>query len=464
MGAVPYDVWRNRILYAGGVRGYAERPAYDAAGDDSALVLAMLGRESSYASDFKAIPAWKNNALNLQVDGVGLSFDTPADGIRAWKERLYSKTYEGGIYARTVTISDLINAYAPKSDGNKTEGYIEEVVWDINRNGFVTQTEDPTPMPTYTYGKVPMPKFEDHEVPPRKKYAGQVPAGSRVIRAFVRHTAYGSLVGTTMWFAGGNALTEYMIGNASDGDPKLDGQLRRFNDPKGSYYPHASGPVERPIADAAKFLQLWPGRINIDTVACERSGNGSTPVSSKERAKRAALIAYHADQYGKYLKEKTGKDMFTCDTFPIIPDELGRSFLIDHGEIYIGKRGSCPGSAMDADLSAEIDAVIAILRKYQTGSSEVPVPPEPEYAKPQPPPAGTSVINSRTFLAVNQKYVLTSDTQPRLYADPSSPPTGPVLKAGTEITTSHVVSDVGESADLTIVLVDGSRIPASSVV
>jgi len=73
-------------------------------------------------------------------------------------------------------------------------------------------------------------------------------------------------------------------------------------------------------------------------------------------------------------------------------------------------------------------------------------------------------VNGRTFLAVTEKYTLTKDAQPRLYAEPNSAPTGPVLKKGTEVEVSHVVSDVGESADMTLVLKDGSRIPAAAVV
>jgi hypothetical protein len=461
IGAVPYEIWQKRILDAGGTHAVSQRAVWEAAGDDSALMLAMLKMESSYASDYDAIPEWKKNPWNMQVDGVGLTFTGYVAAVNAWKERLYSPTYKNGIYKNTTSIRDLISVYAPKSDGNDTDGYIASVIRLIEQNGIVPPEGENSEMPI-TYGKVPMPKFVDREVPAGSKYAGQVPKGSRVIRAFIRHTAYGNLVGTDGWFHGGNALTEYMIGNSVDG-AALDGQIRRFNDPSGSYYPHASGPVEQPVEDAAKFLQLWPGRINIDSVACERSGNGSTPVSNKERASRAALLAYHADQYGKYLFDKHGKDLFTWETFPIIPSELGRSFIIHHGEIYVGKRDSCPGPAMEADLNTEIAAAKKILQQYQTGSTDVPIPPEPVYAKPQPPTPGTSVVNGRTFLAVTETYKLTKDAQPRLYAEPNSAPTGPVLKAGTSVEVSHVVSDVGESADMTLVLKDGSRIPASAV-
>lgn len=465
MGAVPYETWNKLIQQAGGTEAIRAREVWQAYGQDSALALAMLKAESSYASDYDAIPESYRNALNLQIAGAGVRFKSYVEAANAWRERLHSLTYGNGVYARTKSIKDLISTYAPSSDGNNTEAYIAGVVSHINKYGFdePSAPEEPIPMPKYTYGRVPYPKFADYEVPAAKKYAGQVPAGSRRIRAFVRHTAYGNLVGTTSWFMAGNALTEFMIGNAYDGNAALDGQIRRFNDPKGSYYPHASGPVEQPIGDAAKFLQLWPGRINIDTVACERSGNGNTPVSTKERASRVALIAYYADQYGKYLNEQTGKDLFTCDTFPFIPTELNRSFLIDHGEIYVGKRGSCPGPQMDADINREIADVVAVLKRYQLEDGGTTPPPEPEYAHPQPPAPGTSVVNGRTFLAVTEKYTLTNDAQPRLYADPNSAPTGPILKKGTEVEVSHVVSDVGESADMTLVLKDGSRIPAAAV-
>ena len=245
------------------------------------------------------------------------------------------------------------------------------------------------PMAEYNYNNGVAPPWIDYVVAESKKFAGNIDAALHFIAAVVWHSAYGTLVGTTGWYQAGNALTDTMVGNSLDG-PSLDGQIRRFNDAYGYRYAWSSGPVSNPIDDAAKFLEIFgPNKevVNMYTTAMERSC-GSTvatnPVTDKERASRVWWTAYHANRYGKYLYEKTGKHLFTCDTFPLIPSQNNRSFIIYHGEINADKRTSCPDAFVRADIDREIADIRALMAKWQKGADTIPpqVPPEqiPTYA------------------------------------------------------------------------------------
>ena len=260
-----------------------------------------------------------------------------------------------------------------------------------------TPATDPEPIEseqtvtTYNYDNGIEPPWSDYPISDANKYAGWIDPKNHFIAACVLHSAYGSLNGSSQWFAGGNALTDCMVGNSYDG-PTLDGALRRFNDAYGSRYSWASGPVANPIDDAAKFLEIFgPNKeaINMYTTALERSNpaSGAPPaVTPAEHAKRVAWVAWHANRYGKRIKQRTGEDGFTCDTFPLIPAENNRSFLIYHGEINADKRNTCPDAEVRKSLDKLIADVRTVLAGWQRGTATIPpqAPPEmmPEYAKP----------------------------------------------------------------------------------
>lgn len=457
IGAVPYAIWRKSILDAGGTPAVAEKSVWAAYRDDSALALSFLKRESSYASDYDLNPESNRNPWNLQYPDPPrrfLKFISYEEGARAWRERLYSETYKGGVYARTSTILQLISTYAPKSDGNDPDGYSEEVSEIINRNGITKEV--PVAL---TFGKVPHPTHSKRIITNSTAWNN---LGQRQGRAVVWHRMYGTLWGTDTYFRGealNKALTDYGVGvSATDGASQA-GVILMWNDPFGNRSPYASGPVQNPIDDGKKFVDLYGvSAVNRDGISIEISGNGGTALDAKARASVVALTAYYADQYGKRLAA-AGKQ-FDHTTFPYIPSENNRSFVCYHGEFYDGKRLSCPGAVVTAATDGMIAEVRAILKKYQT---DVPVEPgdgeeEPVYATPKKPKAGDFIENDRIFLAHAAEYTLKTDATPRIYADPGSDPTGPVLKKGTKIKTTHVVSDKGESADLTAIIEDGSRV------
>jgi len=306
-------------------------------------------------------------------------------------------------------------------------------------------------MATPVFGRVPHPLYQNRIVTSSRAWDD---LGPRTIRAAVWHRMYGTLWGTDSYFRGAavtKALTDYGVGVAATDGAQQAGALLRWNDPNGRRAPWASGPVNNPTGDAVPFLDRYGvNGINRDAVSIEISGNGDTALDAKARATVVALTAYYADQYG-----------VPWDAFPAVPGE-DRSFVMWHGEIYDGKRNSCPGAVVMAATDGMIDEIKVILKRYQAASAPVD-PADPVYAKPQPPAKGDSIVNGRIFLAHAHTYTTKAAVVPRIYADPGSDPTGPRIPKGTQVTTSHVVSDVGESADLTAVLVDGSRIPIRDV-
>lgn len=446
IGDVDYQTWHDVIDRAGGPEGLIRPEAWDEARPHSALCLAMLRMESSYATDFNANPAVNMNPLNLKLPQGGgyVAFPTWAAGIAGWRDRITSELYKNGIYAETVTIRNLIHVYAPTSE-NDTNHYISVIV-DL-MNGWSKEIE---PM-AITFGNVPHPIYQRRIVENSKAWNN---LGKRTIRGVVWHRMRGTLWGTDKYFrtdAVERALTDYGIGVKAH-EPDDAGTLLMWNDPEGIRSPWANGALKAPYGDGLKFYERYGvNGINRDLVSIEISGTSwDTPLDAKSRATIVALTAYWADQY-----------KVPWETFPMVPGE-DRSFVMWHQEFTIGTGKVCPGNVVMAETSALIAQVKELLKNYQTSA---PVPaPDPQYAKPQPIPAGTRVINDRLFLGVTETYTIRRQVTPRLWAEPTSPATGPDLMPGQNVQSSHVVEDVGPDSGVTIVLVDGSRIPASALV
>lgn len=298
-----------------------------------------------------------------------------------------------------------------------------------------------------TFGRVPVPVHEKRLVLNSRAWND---LGPRTIRGCVWHRMYGTLWGTDGYFRGAavdRALTDIGIGVAATDGAANDGRCFMWNDPRGRRAPWANGPTQNTRDDGKLFVDRYGvNAVNRDLFSIEISGNGDTPLSPKARQMVVAWTAYWADQY-----------RVSHETFPAIPGEGGRSFVIWHGEINGGKWGTCPGPVVESATNAMIAEVKALLKQYQEGAAV-------EYAKPQPVESGTRIINDRLFVGVDKAYTIRRETVPRLWADPSSPATGPMLNVDAVVMVTHMVEDVGEASGLTLVLQDGSRIPALSLV
>jgi hypothetical protein len=85
----------------------------------------MLFVESKYATSFRRNNGLTLNPLNLRPrGGTGFArFASFAEGVHEWKARITDPDYA---YAKTISLTDLIQVYAPPSE-NDSGGYVRQV-------------------------------------------------------------------------------------------------------------------------------------------------------------------------------------------------------------------------------------------------------------------------------------------------------------------------------------------------
>lgn len=204
--------------------------------------------------------------------------------------------------------------------------------------------------------------------------------GDRHIKGVVWHTMYGSLWGTDAYFrmmvaaraTGNGALTDAGMSSST-------GELLLWNDDLGRARPGcsqrrapwASGPVQNPIGDALAFLNKYGWDYNVinrDEVALEIDGFADTPLSAAARKVIVRYTAHYAHDYGITYKD-----------WPAKPVD-GFNFVRWHGEIYSGKRNTCPNNAVRAATDLMYADIKNLLQKYQ----EEQVAPTPPLVTPPP--------------------------------------------------------------------------------
>jgi hypothetical protein len=232
------------------------------------------------------------------------------------------------------------------------------------------------------FGRVPKPAIINRIITNSQAWSNQ---GIRTIRGVVWHRMYGTLWGTDGYFRGeaiAKSLTDFGVGVLAVDGAANAGKILQWNSLTGNRSPYASGPVENPIGDAAKFLQTWD-YVNRDLASIEISGDGNTPLDPESREAVIEITAWLADDY-----------KVSFEDWPYVPNENKRSFVLWHGEIYAGKRDTCPGAVVEAETNDMMDAVQARLEKYQKvwvddAGNELPddgTTPPPVITPPDTPP------------------------------------------------------------------------------
>lgn len=361
-GDVPFSVWERAIREAGGPALLAGEAAWQAAKPHSALALAMLAVESSYGTRFRLDKAANQNPLNLRPpNGDGyMRYPSYPAAMRAWRERITSPDYKGGIYAKTQSLDDLIHVYAPDSDGNSEKAYVAAIELLFDRWGIAPKEE---PMADLKYGLVPYPAvIASHLSADNPWVNGGAPT---IPEAIFWHRMVGTWEGTNGWFHAGKAATAYGVSVvATDG---TGGKIYEWVARGSGLYGESSGPAVGPYGDGAKLIdKVGVNGVNRTTKAIEISGNYDTPLDEAARAAIVNLTAYFADQ--RHIP---------WDQFPNVPGE-DRSFVIWHQEITGPAYKACPGSVVMAETSALIARVSAVLKRYQT-QGQVVTPKPPQY-------------------------------------------------------------------------------------
>jgi len=362
-----YETWHTEITEAGGPPMLAAKVSYESAIPMTALCLAMLHAESSYATDFNANKPQNKNPLNLRPRGGAgyLEFVSYADCIRNWRLRLLDPDYA---YAHTTTIQDLVHVYAPSTDGNNETAYVASIDRDLARWGIV---QEASPMANI-YGLVPYPQVVTSHLPASNPFV-KTSGAPDIPDAMFWHIMVGSLKGTDGWFHMGKAATAYGIGVASTDGPALAGVIYEWIKPRTGWYGESSGPAIAPYGDGQKFvLEVGASSVNRRSKAIEISGTPDTPLDDKARDAIANMTAYWADQ-----------KQIPWETFPMVPGTQ-RSFVIWHNEITGLAFKTCPGRVVMAETSALIERTRQVLKRYQTSASP-PIEPTPEPPPIEPP-------------------------------------------------------------------------------
>ncbi len=392
IGDIPYGIWEKTILDAGGPTGLASRESFDAARPHSALALAMLKQESSYATDFDANPASNRNPWNLKIPTGGgyVSYPTWADGVRGWRERITSPTYKDSIYHNTRTVEDLIYVYAPPFDQTKTstEAYINLIVRLVNAWGPVSIPDGEEPVADITFGNVPMYGYTDrqHVTANKPEGVGWDNLGQRKPKFIALHRMWGNLTGTDGFFGDPTvqALTDFGVGvEAFDGSKA--GHIYLWNDPLGYRSGWASGRVSAPYGDGKRIVDKYGIiAVNRDGVSVEISGKETTPIDDFSWKEIVHLCAWWVD----FMK---------IPFHTRVNPSTGINYLIWHEEFTIGTGNTCPFELVKAQTNRLYNDIAAFLEPFQTGGVTVtttpspvtttpaPIPP-PEYAVPIPVP------------------------------------------------------------------------------
>lgn len=232
------------------------------------------------------------------------------------------------------------------------------------------------PLPL-TFGNVPHPPFVDRLIPDAQNMAWD-DLGPRRPVGVCQHSMAGSLWGTDRWFRRGSAsdgLTDYGIGNASDG-ARWDGVILRWNDPLGRAANAGAGAVganrsgwanggsDGLEGDGPLFVRtLGVAAINRDLVSIERSDGGDTgqPMSPRQLAAICLLTAHWFD-----VARVPWSD------FPLNPAATCVTHLL-HKEFATK---DCPHPSVYARIDELQNRVRQILRAAQTSQpAGAPVPP-----------------------------------------------------------------------------------------
>lgn len=416
---------------------------YDAGKPHTRLLVAQGAIESSLGDSDLARS--KHNWLGQRPRGGDGFKDFPsyADCARYWHDKIVDPTYA---YAATQTIQDYVHVYAPASDDNNEPEYvarIDKIVAMLPKQGApVSDTLNLAP------GLIPMPTTVSDviDVSLRNQSLacrGYDNLGPRRLppKFLVLHRSInGPAQSNSGYFHEPccPALTDLEVIAAT-------GVGRRFVQLPGAVSGWANGVVSAPYGDALAWLNLHGfdlSTVNRDGEACEITGNYDDPVSNAAWNWLAKWIASRAHDYG-----------IRWDTFPLVPAENNRSYILWHQEFTIGTGKICPGPVVMNYTPTLIERARSILKAAQTtGKPPVTPPVHKPYAAPvkelldhiaadlkRGHPTDFSWKGLAIFGAIRE-YETVKATKRLQYPDPSAPIVGPTIPVRTTFVANYWVT------------------------
>jgi hypothetical protein len=164
------------------------------------------------------------------------------------------------------------------------------------------------------------------------------------------------------------ALTDLEINN-------LSGAMRRFvRIPGDSPSGWANGVVQDPYGDGLAFVNLYgiTPAVNRDIESLEILGWFVVPGEVSEESPLSVEAEENISQWFAWRGHNYG---IRWDTFPLIPEEGNRSYIIWHEELTYGTGKRCPGDLVKARTPSMIARAVEIMRLAQTkGITPMPSP------------------------------------------------------------------------------------------
>lgn len=287
--------------------------------------------------------------VNVPGKGNYVKYPTWAAGWRDLAHRIVDQTF---VYVQEGrdTIGEIITRWAPPSDDNNTQAYINTVVTRMNGWGDETPEPEPTPMPT--------PIIYDIRNDADAARFGLTPAERNHLltrcfpnrngaepRAVLYHIQDGSTSGSLDWWVHGpgvQASSTVMI--------QRDGSILRVIPEKSG--PWTNGKVERPTA-ASKTLRDLGGNPNNWSLTIEFEGAGGQPLTP---AQFASGVWQTRDWKARY---------------PKITDDM----ILGHFTLDQVDRPNCPDPPPHTLIYAPLKAAVA---------GTAPIPPPPTVPPPTP--------------------------------------------------------------------------------
>jgi hypothetical protein len=356
-----YENWRNPGGIAISSSGSVEvwRPDVPTPEQAGAMMVAAIGQKVLRRSVSAEVPI----AYRVR-------------GMMNWLSRSLSFTQAPGYPSETHLTTHMVLPFRDAT-GELQYVWAEDQDWWKGVEAYYailrTGKDDDDMAEALKFGNVKHPAYVDRLIPNSENGAWD-DLGPRRGIGVCQHSMVGSLWGTDGWFrrgAASNGLTDYGIGNSTDG-AQWDGVIIRWNDPLGRRSGWANGGSDGLEMDGPLYVRtLGVNAINRDLVSIERSDGGdtNTPMSAKQFASICSLTAHWFDH------ATVGFDVFPMNkAFGIVTHLLHLEFATK----------TCPHHPVVSRIDEIQDRVRAILKAGQTladiGDPIPPVtPPKPNH-------------------------------------------------------------------------------------
>lgn len=263
-------------------------------------------------------------------------------------------------FANTRTVAEFIHVYAPSSDGNDEQRYVDVIEKYAKKYGGSTVPD--VPATEYKFGNCKVPNYDTKIVVKPWVGAGYdvVPPRNNVGMCMHQWWGYGDKYSLYRLFStGGERQADALV----DWSLTQEGELVMLNEPWKTRAGWANGGSDGLEGYGTLFVRtLGVGAINGRLVSCEFEGKGD-PLTDAQMDIGSSLWAYYFDSF-----------RVPWDSYPLNP-AVGCVTDLDHYEFATK---DCPFSGARNQRHVFQSLVKGKLKAGQTGTDSGPVDPNPQ--------------------------------------------------------------------------------------